>query len=149
MKRILAVASGGGHWTQLARMSEAFEGFDTLYVTTIRRAASPSGVHPVECVEDGSRSSPVRLVRLSLQLTGILLRFRPDVIVTTGAAPGLAALILGKLAGCRTLWIDSIANGSSLSMSGRLAARWSDLLLTQWEDLATPVSGARYFGRVF
>jgi hypothetical protein len=34
-------------------------------------------------------------------------------------------------------------------MSGRLAARWSDLLLTQWEDLATPVSGARYFGRVF
>lgn len=149
MKRVLAIASGGGHWTQLARLSEAFERFDTLYVTTIDGVEAPSGFRPVQCVEDASRSSPARFARLAVQLVGIFRRFRPQVIVTTGAAPGLAALIFGKLAGCRTVWIDSIANGSSLSMSGRLAARWSDLLLTQWEELASPSTGARYFGRVF
>ena len=66
----------------------------------------------------------------------VVLKERPSVVVSTGAAPGLFGVIFGKLGGARTIWIDSIANAEELSMSGRLAGRWADLWLTQWPELA-------------
>ena len=57
------------------------------------------------------------------QLVRILIRERPDVVVTTGAAPGFVALAAAKLLlGCRTIWIDSIANAERLSSSARAGA---------------------------
>ena len=69
-------------------------------------------------------------------------------VVTTGAAPGLMALVMGKLlAGSRTVWIDSIANTRRLSLSGRLAWPVADAWLTQWEHLARP-GGPEHWGAV-
>ena len=82
----------------------------------------------------------------------ILLRTRPDVVVTTGAAPGYFALRLGGLLGARTIWIDSIANVEELSLAGQKAGQTCDLWLTQWEHLAKPadskVKGPEYKGSV-
>ena len=70
-----------------------------------------------------------------LKLAWILLRVRPNVVVSTGAAPGYWAIRIGKLLGARTCWIDSIANVEAVSLSGRMAGPHSDLWLTQWKDL--------------
>ena len=72
---------------------------------------------------------------------------RPDVVISTGAAPGYFALRLGKLFGARTIWVDSIANAEEMSLSGRLAQRYADLWLTQWPEVAKR-DGARYEGRL-
>lgn len=146
--RILAVASAGGHWIQLARLSEAFVDCDTLYVTTIAGQAAPSGNRHVASVADGSRSEPWRLLVTGLQLATIILRFRPDAIVTTGAAAGYVALRLGKLIGCKTVWLDSIANAEEVSMSARLARPYADRWLTQWKHLADKFRNLEYWGRV-
>ncbi len=147
-KRILAVASAGGHWVQLARLSEAFAGTDTLYVTTVAGQTAPSGDRPVAKVVDGSRSAPWRIAVASLQLAVLMLRFRPHAIITTGAAPGYVALRLGKLRGCRTVWLDSIANAEELSMSARLARPYANLWLTQWEHLARETAGLEFWGNI-
>ena len=47
---------------------------------------------------------------------------RPDVIITTGAAPGAMALVFGKLVGARTIWIDGLASADKLLASGRWSA---------------------------
>ena len=147
-KRLLAVSSGGGHWIELVRLSAAFDSFDTLYATTVAPTEPPSGPHPVRIIADASRSHPMSVVRLALQLSRLLVGFRPHLIVTTGAAPGLVAISLGKLMGAKCVWIDSLANAEELSLSGRLARPWADLRLTQWEDLADEESGIAHFGRV-
>lgn len=77
----------------------------------------------------------------------LLLRLRPDVVISTGAAPGFFAARLAKLVGARTIWLDSIANGEELSLSGQRAGRFVDLWLTQWEHLASH-DGPQYFGNV-
>ena len=146
--RILAVASAGGHWVQLARLSEAFEGSDTLYVTTVAGQTAPTGDRAVAKISDGSRNDPWRLLAAGLQLGLLMLRFRPHAVITTGAAPGYVALRLGKLLGCRTVWLDSIANAEEVSMSARLACRYADLWLTQWEDLSRKTPGLDYWGQV-
>ena len=146
--RILAVASAGGHWVQLARLSEAFADSDTLYVTTVAGETAPSGDRPVAKISDASRNEPWRVVIASLQLALLMLRFRPQAVITTGAAPGYVALRLAKLRGCRTVWLDSIANAEEISMSARLARPYADLWLTQWEELSRTTPGLRYWGQV-
>lgn len=147
-KRVLLVASAGGHWVQLSRLSPAFDEFDTYYVTTMEGAAPPSGTRPVATVPDASRSSPLRFAGLLLQAAWLLLTFRPHVVITTGAAPGLVILQLSKLLRCRTIWIDSLANSEELSLSGRLAKRYADLWLTQWPHLAQSDAKLDYYGAV-
>lgn len=146
--RILAVASAGGHWVQLARLSEAFNDSDTLYVTTVAGHLAPSGGRPVARIADGSRNEPWHLAVAGLQLGWLMLRFRPHAVITTGAAPGYIALRLGKMLGCRTVWLDSIANAEEISMSGRLARPYADLWLTQWEELSRTTPGLKHWGRV-
>ncbi|HEX5258787.1 MAG TPA: UDP-N-acetylglucosamine--LPS N-acetylglucosamine transferase [Sphingomicrobium sp.] len=132
----------------MARLSEAFEDSDTLYVTTVAGQTAPTGDRAVAKISDGSRNEPLRLLAAGLQLGLLMLRFRPHAVITTGAAPGYVALRLGKLLGCRTVWLDSIANAEELSMSARLAHRYADLWLTQWENLSGKTPGLDYWGQV-
>jgi UDP-N-acetylglucosamine:LPS N-acetylglucosamine transferase len=97
-------------------------------------------------VKDANRWNKLALVRCALQIVWVLLRERPAVVVSTGAAPGYLAIRCAGLLGARTVWIDSVANVEELSMSGRMASAKADLCLTQWPHLATgPI---RYLGAV-
>ena len=135
--KILAAASGGGHWIQLNRLRAAFEGFDIVYVTTEAHLADM--VKGARClrVRDATRKNRLSLFITLCQAISIVLRERPQVIITTGALPGLMLLIAGKtLVGARTIWIDSIANPKKLSGSGKLARRFADTRLSQWPSVA-------------
>lgn len=135
-KNVLAVASGGGHWVQLLRLRPAFEGHDVAYVTVQPSYASQVSGARFYAVTDATRWSRWDLVKMVCQVSWIVLRERPDVVITTGAAPGVVALRMGKLVGAKTIWIDSIANVEHLSLSGKKVRRFTDLWLTQWPHLA-------------
>ena len=143
--RILAIASSGGHWVQLQRMRPAWDGCDVAYVTTeegyrdsvLRDARDRSQPAPkFYNVLSANRWQKIRLIRQFFRIATILLRERPDVIISTGAAPGFFALKIGKMLGARTIWVDSIANAETLSLSGQRVESCADLWLTQWEHLA-------------
>ena len=146
-KKLLAVASGGGHWVQLMRLRPAFAEMDCAYVTTLEgyRPEVPDARFYV--VTDGNRWSKWKLAASLAQVSWVIVRERPDVVVSTGAAPGLLAVVLGRLLRAKTVWVDSIANAEKLSMSGRIATRWASLCLTQWPHLEKP-EGPRYLGAV-
>lgn len=145
--RVLAVASGGGHWVQLLRLRPALEGCDVAWVTVHDGYRADTGGGRFFRVPDATRWDRLGVARLALRIAWIVLRERPDVIVSTGAAPGLLALACGRVLGARTVWIDSIANVEKLSLSGERAGRFADLWLTQWPEVARP-NGPRYEGSV-
>ena len=119
-RRILAVSSGGGHWVELMRTMPAFEGADVAFVTVNRAYRSEVPGHRFYTVNDATRWNKIAVAMMALRVLLILMRERPDVVVTTGAAPGYFALRFGRLFGARTIWLDSIANVDELSMSGRI-----------------------------
>jgi UDP-N-acetylglucosamine:LPS N-acetylglucosamine transferase len=147
-KRLLAVASGGGHWVQLSRLFPAFADCELVLATVHAdyAADAPDGSR-FHTIRDATRWDRWGLVVLAFQLLRIVLTERPDIVLSTGAAPGYLALRLGKLLGARTVWIDSIANVEEVSLSGRKISRHADIWLTQWEHLARP-EGPRYIGAV-
>jgi UDP-N-acetylglucosamine:LPS N-acetylglucosamine transferase len=77
----------------------------------------------------------------------LILKVRPDVVVSTGAAPGYFAVRFGRLFGASTIWVDSVANVEELSMSGQMAGRCAHVWLTQWPHLARD-GGPMFLGSV-
>lgn len=147
MKRVLAISSTGGHWVQLNRLMPAFEGCEVHWACTspdhearLRVAAGRLGqrVASYTPITDANRWTKLKLVKQMLETVALLIRVRPDVVVTTGASVGYFAIRAGRLLGARTCWIDSIANGDELSLSGVKAGPHADLFLTQWPHLAKP-----------
>jgi len=147
-RRVLAIASGGGHWVQLRRTMPAFEGCDVAFVSVYADYAQDVPGFRFYDVPDMTRMNLPKLAVLGPKLARILLKERPQVVVTTGSAPGLICLALAKLLlGARTIWIDSIANVERMSSSGRQARRFADVWLTQWPHLAGP-GGPEHWGAV-
>lgn len=146
-KRVLAIASGGGHWQQLMRLRPAFDEQDTMYVTTNSDYASEVPGCDLFVVTDANRHQKMKLLRLAVEVLFRVLRLRPDVVISTGAAPGLFGVIFGRLVGAKTIWIDSIANAEAVSLSGRIALRFANVVLTQWPHLAQ-ATGPRYQGSI-
>lgn len=147
-RKILAVASGGGHWVQLLRLRGLLDLHQICYVTV-----QPDYKNQIDSnssfytVTDATRWSKFDLARMVLEVLWIVVKERPDIVITTGAAPGVAAIRAGKLIGARTIWLDSIANIEQMSMSGEKVRPYADLWLTQWEHLARP-DGPTFLGAV-
>ncbi|MCA9417690.1 MAG: UDP-N-acetylglucosamine--LPS N-acetylglucosamine transferase [Candidatus Omnitrophica bacterium] len=146
-KKVVAVSSGGGHWVQLLRLRPAFEGCRVVYVTVNEGYRSDVMGSPFRVITDATRWEKFHLVWCAFQILLILLRERPDVILSTGAAPGYLAIRLGRLLGARSIWVDSIANVEELSLSGKRVGQFTDLWLTQWKHLEKP-EGPNYEGSV-
>lgn len=134
--RVLAVSSGGGHWLQLCRLAPAWQGQAVVTACTADGPAMPVRVMRHHRLPDATRWDRLGLLKLAARVGRLVLQERPDVIVTTGAAPGLFALAWGRLIGARTVWVDSLANVERLSGAGR-CARWvAHEWLTQWPHLS-------------
>lgn len=128
-------------------MRHAFSDFETVYVSTFDNYSGMVEGSRFYTVRDASRFDLRPFIVIFLKALWILLRERPQVVVTTGSAPMLAFVMLGKLAGRRTLWIDSIANSQRLSSSGRIAKRLAIPVVSQWSDVAE-MEGVECWGRV-
>lgn len=145
-KKILAVASGGGHWVQLLRLRPAFDGHHVQYVST-NKSYQIDVQSPLHIVTDANIKIKLKLLVMFIEVALIVAKCRPDIVITTGAAPGFAAIFFGRLFGAKTVWVDSIANSEELSISGKHARRWSTVWLTQWEHLSGE-AGPTYWGAV-
>ncbi len=145
--KILAISSGGGHWVQLLRLRPAFEGASLIYATVNPGYRADVAGCEFRLIHDANRYQKLALIRSAWSILLLLLIERPDIIISTGAAPGYFAVRFGKLLRMRTIWVDSVANAEELSLSGRKAGGCADLWLTQWPHLATE-RGPQYLGSV-
>lgn len=144
---VFLVSSSGGHWVQLNKLLPAFSGYQCVFMTTQKNTTAKNGNSLVLTVPDSSRWTKLKLMHTAFKTFFYVMKYRPKYVVSTGAAPGLFAIIFGKALGAKTIWVDSIANVNTLSLSGKLAGKFSDLWLTQWEHLAKP-TGPFYLGSV-
>jgi UDP-N-acetylglucosamine:LPS N-acetylglucosamine transferase len=136
-QKVLAVASGGGHWVQLMRLSHILKEHDVAFVTVSQAYQCDVEGRKLYSIVDATAWNKFKLLWQAFQLLVIVFRERPDVVISTGAAPGYFALRAAKLFGAKTIWVDSIANVDAMSRSGRQVGAFADLWLTQWPHLAT------------
>ncbi len=95
-----------------------------------------------------NRSVP-NLIR-NLQLALKMVRSRNvQAIVTTGAGVGVPFVVLGRLFGIKTVYVESLARITSPSLTGRLVYPFAETFIIQWPELQHYFKRGVFFGTLF
>lgn len=145
--KLCLACSAGGHLTELLQLREAFEGYDHFYAT-FKREDTRRLKGEVRYLMDPKRN-PLKLLVNCLQALWIVLKKRPDVVITTGAGVVVPLCYFAKLLGARIIYIESLARIDTKSLSGILLYPIADLFFVQWRELLGEYGDkARYGGTV-
>lgn len=88
------------------------------------------------------------LARNSYLAAKIIPKEKPRVIISTGAGVAIPFLYLGRLMGLQTVYIESLARITDLSLTGRLVYPVAHDFFVQWPELARRYPRARFKGQV-
>lgn len=124
---VLMASSGGGHAVQARLLQPAFADRQVAHII-----AGGSGSGFRDCSLSTAWLIPICL----WQAIWHVRRLRPELVISTGALPGLMAVIVGRLTGAHTIWVDSVANARKLSLSGKAARVVAHKTYTQWPEIA-------------
>ena len=79
----------------------------------------------------------------------LYLKYRPQVIVTTGTHTAAPMCCIGKLLGSKVIFIETFANRKTKTVAGRLLYYVADTFVVQWEEMIELYPKAKYFGWIY
>ncbi|MEB3123492.1 MAG: PssD/Cps14F family polysaccharide biosynthesis glycosyltransferase [Snowella sp.] len=134
--KVLLVCSSGGHFKALEQLNEFWCNHERIWITF--QTATTLKVLQEEKVywafSPTNRNLPNLLRNLGLAWK-IVRREKPALILTTGAGVAVPFIIVGKLIGSQTVFIESVTRIKQLSLSARLVLPFLDILYVQWPQL--------------
>lgn len=134
--KVLLVCSSGGHFKALEQLNEFWVNHERIWITF--QTATTLKVLQEEKVywafSPTNRNLPNLLRNLGLAWK-IVRREKPALILTTGAGVAVPFIIVGKLIGSQTVFIESVTRIKQLSLSARLVLPFLDILYVQWPQL--------------
>jgi len=135
---------------ELLKLLEAYgtcAQFPSFYVTTSEALAGKlAQLGRVYNIGECNRRCCSRVFGVLIRSLKIVIKERPDVVITTGSLPLAITCLCAKLFGAKIAWIDSIANIERFSLSGQMIRPFADLFLTQWAQLAEKYTDVEYAG---
>lgn len=153
--RLCLAASGGGHLRQLLDLQPVWSQHDYFFVTEdTALGRSLRDDHAVEFVAhygwgQAKLGAPFRMIRGAVaNLAGsiaILLRRRPQVVISTGAGAVFFTVLLARLLGAQVIIIESFARFEHASLFGRMTSRIASAFVVQSAQLAQHYPKARFF----
>ena len=145
---VLLVCSPGGHLQQLQALRPAWGDRTRLWVTL--HSADVTDVLAGEDIVFGAGPTNRSVSKFfrNLALAWRLVReLRPQAILSTGAALAVPFFIVGRLHGCRCVYVESLTRTRTLSLSGRLVSPLASAFFVQWATTRAPRK-ARFVGNI-
>jgi UDP-N-acetylglucosamine:LPS N-acetylglucosamine transferase len=134
----------------MRRLSDAFEDHDYFFVTHDSEATK-NLKNGYRIKFDGwNLVGKIMLTKVFIKAIYILLKQRPDAIVSTGAGEiAVPFCYIGKLLGMKIIFIDTLARLTTPSSGGRLIYPIADLFLVQWIPMLKIYGkNAKYWGKL-
>lgn len=155
-KKVLFIASTGGHLTELMQLKPMFDKYDYHIITErtkVNLALRNKYKKRINFVIFGSKdhefSYIFKLLANCFIELGLYLKIRPKYIVSTGAHIAGPMCLIGKIFGSKIIFIETIANMNTKTVTGKLVYKFADLFLVQWEDMLKLYPKAKYYGSLF
>lgn len=148
--RILIVSSVGGHLREVLELLPALGRAELRFILN-DPSSSVLGELPGPVATISHAERDLRVAWNLVEVAAILARWRwrPDVLLSTGAGPAVPAALVAKALGAFVLFVETFAAVDRPSLTGRLMAPLSDHLFVQWPTLLGTLRGATYAGPVF
>ena len=150
--KICMISSSGGHLKELNELIEISERYETFQITEKDKFSNikiGTRQYYVNKIDRDEKNFIFHFFILFLKIFQIFAVEKPKVIVTTGALVAYPACLIGKLMRAKVIFIESYARTETLSLTGKLVYKLSDLFIVQWPDLSKKYTKAKYYGELF
>lgn len=158
--KICLECAHGGHLDEMLSIIDAFKGHDIFFVTikaeTTKDLGQMAKVYYIRNLRNLAGLTKIAqiiiitlyLILLILPCIRILLKEKPQVIVSTGGGSTIPLCYFGKLLGAKIIYIESMTRVNQPSGTGKLIHPIADLFLVQWESMLRFYRKAKYWGKV-
>ena len=150
MKVGIAISSGG-HLTEILQLESILKKHKRFFIT-LKRSDSQELAKKGEnvyFVSDFSKNY-FNVIENFLKSLLVILKEKPDVIISTGASPAIPSLFIGKLFGVKIVFIETFARIYDPTKTGKIVYPIADLFLVQWKQLLHKYGEkAKYWGVIF
>lgn len=149
-KKICLVSSSGGHLAQLYLLKPTWSEYERFWVSFDKEDARSllEGEVFYPCYYPTNRNIK-NLIRNSFLAFRLLLKEKPDIILSSGAAVAVPFFYLGKLFGAKTIYIEVIDRFDKLTLTGKLVYPVADKFIVQWEEMEKLFAKTENLGSIF
>lgn len=154
-KKVIFIASSGGHLTELLQLNPLFKDYDSFLITEKDMSTSSLKVEGAKVFFFPPTRKNCWHEYLMGNLKSALLSFwyffklRPDVVLSTGAGISVYLAYLAKLFGRRVIFIETYAAINGKSGAGKLIYPIADRFYVQWESMGVFYPNSVYKGTLF
>lgn len=150
MMKICLVGSSGGHLTHLYMLKSFWKDKDRFWVTFDKEDARSllEKEKMYSCYYPTNRNLK-NLIRNTFLAIKILLKEKPDLIISSGAAVAVPFFYLGKLFGAKTIYIEVFDRIDTPTLTGKLVYPVTDRFIVQWEEMKKVYPKAINLGSIF
>ena len=153
-KRVMFISSVGGHLTQMLELKRIFNDYDYILIT--EKTDVTIDLRDKYCIDYliyGSREYFFKYIFIFLynifKTTYLFIKYRPQVIVTTGTHTAVPMCYLGWVFRRKVIFIESFAKRTSKTLSGKLVYPIANTFIVQWESMLKLYPKAKYFGGIY
>ena len=133
LKKICYVSSCGGHLTEILNYSYQLDKYECFYVINQKKDISYLNKN-VYFVDHSTLD--IKFFKVLYQALIILLKEKPELIISTGASLAVQFFIIAKLLGIKTIFIESLTRINTLSKTGKIIRFLTPNFLVQTKTLS-------------
>lgn len=150
MKLVFA-ASSGGHYEQLMMLKPLMERHDSCVVTEKTSYNAKSDIRTYYMVQVNRKEILFipKMIINSFRAVRIIFKEKPDAIICTGVLAMIPLCLIGKIKGCKLIYLESFAKVTSATLSGKLLYKYADRFYVQWESMLDIFPNAVYKGGIY
>ena len=155
-KKVMFISSTGGHLTEMMQLAPMFRKYDFCIVTEKTKSnmyLKDKYPKKVSYLVYGTKSHfliyPFKLLFNCFKSLFLYIKYRPKVIITTGAHTAGPMCCIGKIFRSKIIYIETLANINTKTITGRLIYKFADLFVVQWHSMLKLYPKAVYGGWIY
>ena len=155
-RRVLFIASTGGHLNELLQLSPMFSNYDFHLITEKTKSNNYLKRDYKDRVDYLVYGTKLHLFTYIFKLTYncfkslfLYFKYKPDYIITTGTHTAGPMCCIGKIFGSKIIYIETFANMVTKTATGKLIYPISDKFIVQWESMKKLYPEAEVGGWIF
>ena len=155
-KRVLFISSTGGHLVEMMQLKDMFNNYDYHIITEKTKSnlkLKDKYKERIDFLVYGTKDHflvyPFKLLYNCFKSLFLYIKIHPDYIITTGAHTAGPICCIGKLLGSRIIYIETFANITTKTITGKFIYLFADKFIVQWESMKKLYPNAEFGGWIF
>lgn len=140
--KVLFISSTGGHLSELLQLESMFDEYNYHIITektkstlSLKNKYGKRIDYLVYGTKSRFLSYMYKFPYNCIKSLFLYIKIKPKVIVTTGAHTAVPMCYIGKLFGTKIIFIETLANIETRTLSGRMVYPIANIFIVQWENM--------------